>query len=92
MKNKVLKVAVIMALVVVLTISDFILVGMNIAKAIESIEDATNHENVKFSAYFKTEEGKQVSKKDYQIDNDEMKLYLQVAVKNEGYFDGVITL
>lgn len=92
MKNKVLKVAVIVLLIMAMTMSDFILVGINIAHAIENLNNSTNHENVKFAAYFKTEEEKQVSQKEYQIDDAGMKLYMQIAVKNEGYFDGVITL
>lgn len=92
MKNKVLKVAVIVLVIMAMTISDFILVGMNIVHAINNINDSTNHENVKFATYFKTEEGKELSQTEYQIDNTDMKLYMQVSVENEGYFDGVITL
>ena len=92
MKNKVLKIAIVMLLIIAITMSDFILVGMNIVHAVENINNTTNHANVKFVAYFKTEEGKEVSQTNYEINNNEMKLYMEVAVENEGYFDGVITL
>lgn len=91
MKNKVLKVAIVMLLIITMTMSDFLLVGMNIVQALGNSDNSTNHDNVKFTTYFKTEE-KEVSQKEYQIDDNEMKLYMEVAVENEGYFDGVITL
>ena len=91
MKNKVLKVAIVMILIMTMTMSDFILIGLNIVQALGNSDNSTNHDNVKFATYFKTEE-KEVSQKEYQIDNNEMKLYVEVSVENEGYFDGVITL
>ena len=91
MKNKVLKIAVVIILIMVMTMSDFILVGMNIVKALQSIDNTTNHANVKFAVYFQTEDKKN-SEAEWKINSDEMKLYMEVAVKNEGYFDGVITL
>ena len=92
MKNKVLKVAIVMMLIIAMTISDFILVGAGIVHALENQENLTNHENVKFATYFKTEDGKKLSQAEYQMDNSQMKLCMQVSVENEGYFDGVITL
>ena len=92
MKNKVLKSAIIILLVVVITMADFMLVGKElITYALKNMENSTNHENVEFAAYFKTEEGEK-SNIDYEMNSDEMKLYIKVAVENEGCFDGVITL
>lgn len=92
MKNKVLKSAIIILLLVVITMADFMLVGKElITYALKNMENSTNHENVEFAVYFKTEEGEK-SNVDYEMNSDEMKLYIKVAVENEGYFDGVITL
>ena len=92
MKNKVLKSAIIILLLVVITMADFMLVGKElITYALENMENSTNHENVEFAVYFKTEEGEK-SNIDYEMNSDEMKLYVKVAVENEGHFDGVITL
>lgn len=92
MKNKVLKSAIIILLLVVITMADFMLVGKElITYALKNMENSTNHENVEFAAYFKTEEGEK-SNIDYEMNSDEMKLYVKVAVENEGYFDGVVTL
>ena len=91
MKNKVLKTFIAIILIIALTISDFALIGMNlITYALENINDSTNNENVKFSAYFKADNV--TPQVEYEITNDEMKLYMKIAVENEGYFDGVITL
>lgn len=92
MKNKVLKSALIILLLVVITMADFMLVGKElITYALKNMENSTNHENVEFAVYFKTEEGEK-SNIDYEMNSDEMKLYIKVAVENEGCFDGVITL
>lgn len=92
MKNKVLKSATIILLLIVITMADFMLVGKElITYALKNMENSTNHENVEFAVYFKTEEDEK-SNIDYEMNSDEMKLYVKVAVENEGYFDGVITL
>ena len=91
MKNKVLKAVIIMLLIVTLTIADFVLLGTSLVTyALENITNTTSNNNVKFAAYFKTEE--EVSRIDYEMNSNEMKLYLEVAVENKGYFDGVVTL
>jgi len=93
MKNKVLKITMIMLLIIAMTMSDFIFVGMNlITYALEDIDNSTSHNNVKFSVYFKAESDKKVAKTEYEINSTEMKLYMEIAVQNEGYFDGVIAL
>jgi len=91
MKNKVLKVAIAILLITTIIMVDFISVGINIVYALENIKNVTNHENVKFATYFKTEDGKEVSNIEYVKDNDKMKLYAKISVE-AGYFDGVITL
>ncbi len=91
MKNKVLKAILVVALIIALTISNFILVGMNLVYAVQSETDTTNHVNIKFYTYFKIGE-EELPEAEYVIDDNEMKLYMRVSVENEGYFDGVITL
>ena len=92
MKNKVLKAVVIITMIIALTIVDFIVVGMNLVTyALENVSNTTSNENVKFAAYFKTEQG-ETAQIQQEINNTEMKLYLDISVKNAGYFDGVITL
>jgi len=93
MKNKVLKAVIVIALIITLTLVDFIFLGKNlITYAVENLDNSTNNSNVKFAAYFKTEEKEKTSQIEYQMDGKEIKLYMEVAVENNGYFDGVIIL
>ena len=92
MKNKVLKALIVEFLIIALVMSDFILLGMNlITYALETVNNTTNNENVKFAVYFATAEG-ETSHSEYEINSEEMMLYLKVEVDNDGYFDGVVTL
>ena len=53
----------------------------------------TNNNNVEFSAYFLNSNGEKVEKIEENIDKQELYLYVDVAVKNEGYLnEGKITL
>ena len=79
-------------MIIALTIADFIVVGMNLATyALENVNNTTSNENVKFAAYFKTEQG-ETSYAEQEINNAKMKLHLDISVINAGYFEGVITL
>lgn len=92
MKNKKLKAILATALIITLTIADFMILGMNlITYAMESVSNVTAIDNVKFAAFFK--EGENItSQTQYEMTNTEMKLYLKVSVENEGYFEGKISL
>ena len=60
MKNKVLKVAIVIMLVIALTVADFIFLGTNlITYALDNRNDSTNNQHVKFAAYFNKEEQKE---------------------------------
>ena len=87
MKNKVLKTVLILMLIISLTITDLIVVGMNL------VTYATNNVNgnVTFAAYFKTSEG-EVNKAKYEINQKDMKLYMKISVESGIGFDGTITL
>lgn len=86
MKNKVLRVVLISALIITLTIADFILLGTKLVTY--ALEDS---ESVKFEVYFKTGEEK-VSNAQYQMNNLDMKLYMKVSVEDGTRFDGIVTL
>lgn len=71
-----------------LTVSDFVFVGQSaVSYAIDVVK--TNHANVEFSAYFQDENGEKIQRIEENIDK-EAYLYVDVSVKNEGYFDGEI--
>ena len=85
--NKVCAILMIMAL----TITDFLFIGKAaVTYAIDAV--ATNHANVDFSAYFLNENGEKVDKLEERIDKGEKYLYVDISVKNEGYFNGTIRL
>ena len=47
---------------------------------------------VEFMAYFKDSNGNKVSSLDEKTNSEDMKMYLQVSVKQNGYFNGQISL
>ena len=84
--NKICAILVIFAM----TISDFALVGKTaVSYAIDEVK--TNHANVEFNAYFQNENGDKIKKVEDNIDKEEY-LYVEMSVKNEGYFNGEITI
>ena len=89
MRNKVLKTAVVIMLIITLTIADLVVIGMNVVTYATDKENISG--NVKFVAYFKTAEG-EANKTQYEMNSDGMKLYMKVSVESGVGFDGVITL
>lgn len=78
-------------IIVALTVSDFLFVGTELASyAIDMVK--TNSSNVDFSAYFINQYGEKVEKLEKSINMDEEYLYVDISVKNEGYFNGTISL
>lgn len=83
----------IIAIIVIcaMTLSDFILVGTSaISYAIDIAN--TTVDNVKFSAYFVNNNEEKVSNIEQATDAENLKMFVEVSVKNEGYFDGQISL
>ena len=80
-----------MVIVITLTISDFLFVGQAaVSYAVDIIK--TNSANVDFSVYFINASGDKVEKLEENIDKGEEYLYVDISVKNEGYFNGKISL
>ena len=95
MKNDIIKKFVALLLIVVLTMADFALLGIEVvsyAADALSTGTATNNKNVTFDSYFKDSNGTILSSKEENISSNDMKLFVQVSVKNEGYFNGTITI
>ena len=84
--NKICAIIVIM----LLTMSDFLLVGKSmVTYALDVVQ--TNNPNVDFVAYFMNENGEKLERVEKDIDAEEY-LYVDISVKNEGYFNGNISL
>lgn len=89
MKSKILKISVILLLIMTMTMVNFIYIGKTfISYAIDDI--STNVKNIEFGAYFKDENGQKVTQmKPTQMETN---MVLQIAVKNDGYFNGQVEL
>lgn len=95
MKQKILKAITALLLVMTLTMANFLMLCVNaITYAVDAInvERNTNHKNVEFMAYFKDGEGNKISNLDTAIDAENLRLYIDIAVKKEGYFNGNVVL
>lgn len=95
MKQKTLQVITSLLLIITLTMANFLLLCVDVvsyaADAINA-DKSTNHKNVEFMAYFKDEEGNKVTEVDTYTNSDDLKLYFEISVKQEGYFNGNIVL
>jgi len=95
MKQKLLKIVTVVMLIMTLTLANFLLLCVNVvsyAIAASTNDNSTNHKNIEFRAYLKNDEGDKVSNLDITANKENVKLYLQIALKNQGYFNGSITL
>ena len=52
---------------------------------------STNSDNVEFCAYF-VDDDKQLTTLDSDINAKDLKMYIEISVKNEGYLNGKISL
>ncbi len=91
MKNKVFKISVILVMILTMTMTNFIFVGANlISYAID--DSSTNHSNIEFNSYFKNEKGEKVANQDIVTSRLESSLFIEIAVKKEGYLNGSVHL
>ena len=95
MKQKFLQVITSILLIITMTIANFLLICVNVvsyAADVINADKSTNHKNVEFMAYFKDENGNKVTEKSEATNNENLKLYFEVSVNREGYFNGKISL
>ena len=91
MKNKVLKISVVILLIMTLTMTNFIFLGSSlISYAADNV--ATNHKNIEFSAYFKDSNGNKTTTLERTMDMQDISLYLSINVNKEGFFMGEVEL
>ena len=91
MKNKILKISVVILLIITLTMTNFIFLGSSlISYAADAI--GTNHKNIEFDAYFKDSNGQKTTILERTADMQEISLYLAVNVNTEGFFVGQVAL
>lgn len=91
MKNKILKISVVILLIMTLTMTNFIFLGSSlISYAADAM--STNHKNIEFDAYFKDSDGQKTTTLERTADMQEVSLYLAVNVSTEGFFVGQVEL
>ena len=91
MKSKMLKISVVIALIITLTMTNFIFLGSSlISYAADDV--TTNHENIEFSAYFKNGIGNNVTSIGRTANIQDFSIYLSISVKKEGFFNGQVEL
>ena len=95
MNQKILKIITVLMLVITLTMANFVLLCADVvtyaADAINA-DKSTNNKNVEFTTYLKNDKGEKVSSLDAKINAEDLKLYFQITVKQEGLFNGDIVL
>ena len=72
--------------------TDFFVLGSNLVSYAVENNNATNNKNIEFSAYFKDSNGNKTEKLSTSIKAENLKLYAEIVVKNDGYFNGELEL
>ena len=92
MEKKIFEKILAILMIVMLISTDFFVLGSSLISYAATLDSSTNNENIEFSAYFKDENGERVPNISDSIKKNNYKLYAEVKVKNEGYFNGSIEL
>ena len=90
MKNKILKISTIILLIMAMTLTNFIFVGSSIISYAASALE-TNNKNIEFDAYFTNSNNEKISSINMENEED-IYLNMQINVKQEGYFNGKVTI
>lgn len=92
MEKKIIKKILAILTIIMLMSTDFFVLGSGLISYAAEIENSTNNENIEFSTYFKNEKGEKVSTLQTSIKSENLKLYAEIAVKNDGYLNGALEL
>ena len=85
MKRKIVKKILAILMIVTIMSTDFFVLGSNLISYAAESNNLTNNKNIEFSTYFKNSKGEKVDKLEASIKEEEIKLYAEITVKNEGY-------
>lgn len=91
MERKFLKKLLVILIIFMLMATDFALLGTNLI-SYAVIDSSTNNANIEYSTYFKDEKGKRVDSIVKGLKEEGIKIYAEIKVKNEGYFNGAIEI
>lgn len=89
--KELLKKIVAIIIIIMMTMADFAIVGTHaVSYAIDIFH--TNNENISFFAYFINSENEKVTEIESDINAKEVDMYVEIALKDDGYFNGQIAL
>lgn len=92
MEKKVIKKILALLMIITILTTDFFVLGSNLITYASQNNSETNNSNIEFSAYFKNDKGEELDSIDKSIKTEDLKLYAEIKVKNEGYFNGTIEI
>ena len=85
MEKKIIKKVLAILMIITLMSADFFVLGSNLISYAAESNNLTNNKNIEFSTYFKDSKGEKVEKLETSIKAEDLKLYADITVKNEGY-------
>lgn len=85
MKKRIIKKILAILAILLIVSTDFFVLGSNIISYAIETNTVTNNKNIEFFTYFKNEKGEKVNTLQSSIKAENLKLYAEVTVKNEGY-------
>ena len=92
MEKKIMKKLLAIVMIITILSADFFVLGSNLRTYAAQINSETNNSNIEFSAYFKNEANERIDSIEKSIKNEELKLYAEIKVKNNGYLNGSIEI
>ena len=92
MEKRVFKKLLSILMILMIISTDFFVLGSNLISYAAETNGTTNNKNISFSAYFKNEKDEKVENLTASIKNENLKMYAEITVKNDGYFNGELEL
>ncbi len=96
MKEKIGKTLLIIAIIITMTMANFLLLGVSVvsyaADALAQGDVSTNNQNVEFGVELVDSEGNKANTLQAKMNSENLKLKLSISVKKDGYFNGIVNL
>lgn len=92
MERKIVKKILAILMIVIILSADFFVLGSSLVTYAMSLDSSTNHNNIEFVAYFKDENGNKIDALETSVMSENLRLYADIKVKNDGYFNGILEL
>ena len=93
MEGKIIKKILAAIIAIIIMSTDFVVLGTSLKSYAAETSNTTNNKNIEFSAYFKDEKGEKVEELQTSIKKENIRLYAEIKVKNDGYLsEGKIEL